>query len=119
MENSNKSKGKFISKAKAKKEVNNFKKGNSKKPYAYSFDKEKIEKLLNQSGAEGLRVYLTKEDNGNTSVLMCAYDVDDNNIIPKGDTNEPQMKETTGDEQILNSGNACPPDCNIDPETSL
>ncbi|QCK13724.1 hypothetical protein [Mangrovivirga cuniculi] len=119
MENSNKGKGKFISKAKAKKEVNNFKKGNSNKPYAYSFDKEKIEKLLNQNGAEGIRVYLTKEDKGNTSVLICAYDADNNNIIPKGDENAPQMEESTSDDQILNTGSACPPDCDTDPDTSL
>ncbi|NMM47092.1 hypothetical protein [Marinigracilibium pacificum] len=114
--------GAFITKNTAKKEVKDYKDGNpKKKAKAYFFGKNKLEKLLNQPGAMGLRVYFSKKG-GETDMIIVAADKDGNNIIPRSEENTTFSADSTEppeDEQILNSGSMCPPDCNTDPFTGL
>ncbi len=73
---------------------------------AHFFGKEKIQKLLDQEGCVGLRVYYGKDSNGGQKLFMVGASSDMDNIIP-ADT----KSASTDDNFILDESWDCPPYC--------
>ena len=105
--------GEKISKAKARKWVNNYKAKHSKdKNYLSSmlFDKKVVMDLLNEDKCEGLRVYNSIDDEGKEHFILVATDSNGNNLLPSSD------ESLTESYSLLDNGRPCPPYC---PEDDL
>lgn len=109
-------KGEKISKAKARKWVDNYKKKHSKDENFLSsmlFDKKIVMSMLNEDKCEGLRVYNALDDEGKIHFVLVGADAKGNNILPTGDE---YMAKTIdegdgGDPILINDGDPCPDDC--------
>lgn len=109
-------KGSKISKSKARKWVNNYKKkhGNDKNFLSSMlFDKHIVLKMLNEDKCEGLRIYNALDDEGGLHFVLVGTDAEGNNILPSGDEYMAKtIEEADGDDPILiNDGQNCPPNC--------
>lgn len=71
-----------------------FRRNNSSQKKAYFFGREKIEDLLAQTGAKGIRIYFG-EDQGVFKLILVAAETDEDDII--------------GD--VLDNGVPCPTNC--------
>lgn len=101
-------KGEKISKAKAKKWVNNYKAKHSKdKNYLSSmlFDKKIVIDMLNEDKCEGLRVYNALDDEGKEHFVLVGTDADGNNLLPSSE------ESLTESNSLLDNGIPCPPHC--------
>jgi hypothetical protein len=108
-------KGEKITKSKARKWVDSYKKKFGKEKYFLSsmlFDKEIVLKLLSEQGCEGLRVYNALDDEGKEHFILVGADAKGNNILPDGDDDSSTMNKATGSEAMLvDNGYPCPPAC--------
>lgn len=59
------------------------------------FGKEKLDALLNQAGAEGIRMYFAENNKGQKTLVLVGADANENDILV--------------DELILDFGAPCPP----------
>ena len=60
------------------------------------FSKEAIEKLLNQTGAVGIRYYYGKEKDSTPILVLCAVDADENDLY---------------EGELMELARPCPPNC--------
>lgn len=109
-------KGEKISKGKARKWVNNYKKKYEKdKNYLSSvlFDKKIVMDMLNEARCEGLRVYNAMDDEGNLHFVLVGTDANGNNLLPPGDEYGAKtvLDSTNGDPILIDEGARCPPTC--------
>lgn len=108
--------GEKISKAKARKWVNNYKKKHSSdKNYLSSmlFDKAIVISMLNEHKCEGLRVYNAMDDEGKLHFVLVGTDANGNNLLPPGEeyTTKTVIDSADGDPILLDDGKPCPPFC--------
>jgi hypothetical protein len=105
-------KGKKITRSKARKWVNSYKKKFGKEKYFLSsmlFDKEIVLKLLSEQGCEGLRVYNALDDEGKEHFILVGADAKGNNILPDDKDNSSITSRATGSEAMLvDDGYPCP-----------
>ena len=100
--------GEKISKAKAKKWVNNYKAKHSKdKNYLLSmlFDKKTVIDMLSEDKCEGLRVYNAMDDEGQEHFILVGTDSSGNNLLPSSE------ESLTESYSLLDDGKRCPPNC--------
>ena len=96
--------GKPITLGTAKKWTKLYRDANKGKTRSIFFGKERIQALLDESGAMGIRIYYAiDEDGGNRLVLVSAKE-NGHNILPKEEGKD-------GGGTILDEGTRCPPDC--------
>lgn len=101
-------KGEKISKAKAKKWVNNYKaKYGKDKNFLSSmlFDKKVVIDMLNEDKCEGLRVYNAIDDEGKEHFILVGTDEQGNNLLPSSE------ESLTESYSLLDNGERCPPFC--------
>ncbi len=101
-------KGEKISKAKAKKWVNNYKAKHSKDKNFLSsmlFDKKVVVDMLNEPNCEGLRVYNAIDDEGNEHFVLVGTDANGGNLLPSSE------ESLTESYSLLDNGFPCPPNC--------
>jgi hypothetical protein len=91
-------------------------------PHAETFSKEIILQLLEQEGAEGLRIYLGQDDQNIVRMVLVGVDEQGNDLLPD---NEPADEPAGGahaqlklsatpagkGRQIVEEGQRCPPYC--------
>ncbi|MEQ8243776.1 hypothetical protein [Fulvivirga sp.] len=94
----------------AKSWTKKYRDANKGKTRAIFYGKEKLQELLNEPGAMGIRIYFAVDDSGDNSLVLVSATEDQNNILP---TNEGK----DGGGTILDNGKPCPPDC--PPENDL
>lgn len=97
-----------ISKAKAKKWVNNYKAKHGKDKNFLSsmlFDKKVVIDLLSEDKCEGLRVYNAIDDEGKEHFILVGTDAKGSNLLP---SNEESLTESYS---LLDEGKRCPTDC--------
>jgi hypothetical protein len=109
-------KGEKISKLKARKWINNYKKKHGKDKNFLSsmlFDKHIVLKMLHEDKCEGLRIYNALDEEGNIHFVLVGTDAIGNNILPEGDEYMAKTIEEIdgGDPILINDGHACPKDC--------
>lgn len=109
-------KGEKISKSKARKWVDNYKKKHSKdKNYLSSmlFDKKIVMSMLNEDKCVSLRVYNSMDDAGNLHFVLAGADEKGNPILPKEDeyTTRTAEESADGDPILVEDGERCPPYC--------
>lgn len=109
-------KGSKISKSKARKWVDNYKKQHSKdKNYLSSmlFDKKIVMSMLNEDKCEGLRIYNALDDEGGLHFVLVGTDADGNNILPASDEYMTKTIDEAdgGDPILIDDGKKCPPVC--------
>lgn len=109
-------KGEKISKSKARKWVNNYKKKHEKDDNYLSsilFDKKIVMDMLNEPKCEGLRVYNAMDDDGSLHFILVGTDANGNNILPPTEeyTTKTILEATDGDPILIDDGQKCPPDC--------
>ena len=73
---------------------------------AHFFGREKIQKLLDQEGCVGLRVYYGKDSSGVQKLFMVGANSNMDNLIP-----EDTKSATTEENIILDDSWDCPPYC--------
>lgn len=97
---------KKISKAKARKMADKFKK-NGKGVHSAMFAADQFETLLKQSNCKGIRVYNAyDEDKKHFTMFLVGTDANGNNLLPSSD----DLIE--GEEySVENDSKTCPPDC--------
>jgi hypothetical protein len=109
-------KGEKISKAKARKWVNSYKKKHEKdKNYLSSilFNKKIVMDMLNEDKCEGLRVYNAMDDEGNLHFILVGTDANGNNILPPSDEYGAKtiLDSAAGEPILIDDGDKCPPIC--------
>ncbi len=109
-------KGEKISKAKAKKWVNNYKKEHEKdKNYLSSmlFNKKIVMDMLNEDKCEGLRIYNAMDDEGKLHFVLVGTDANGDNILPPTDEYVAKtiLDSAGGDPILIDDGVRCPPIC--------
>lgn len=112
-------KGEKISKSKARKWVNNYKKKHEKdKNYMSSmlFDKKIVTDMLKEARCEGLRVYNAMDDEGKLHFVLVGTDAKGNNLLPLGDEYAAKtiLDSADGDPVLVDNGIPCPPHCPTD-----
>ncbi|MTI41996.1 hypothetical protein [Fulvivirga lutimaris] len=88
----------------AKKWTKNYRDANPGKTKAIFYGKEKIQALLDEPGAMGIRVYFGQDDDKNPQLVIVSAKEDGSNILPN-------QEEKDGGGTLLDSGKPCPPDC--------
>jgi hypothetical protein len=110
-------KGDKISKSKARKWVDNYKKKHGKEKNFLSsmlFDKEVVLRLLSEKGCEGLRIYNALDDEGKEHFILVGTDAKGNNLLPKEEDDDASLsmsRMADGGAMLLNDGMPCPPFC--------
>ncbi len=109
-------KGEKISKAKARKWINNYKRKHEKdKNYMSSmlFHKKVVMDMLNEDKCVGLRVYNALDEEGKIHFILVGTDEKGKNILPPGDEYAAKTVEENadGDPILINNGEPCPPFC--------
>lgn len=79
-------------------------------PIAEQFNRDAIAALLNQKGAQGLRIYLGQDKNGLVNLVLVATD-DKNNDITGDDGQVMKFAGNTGQAIALEAGQRCPTLC--------
>lgn len=87
--------GEFITMEEALALSGNYRRQNEGGVYAHFFGAEKLQALLNQEGAVGIRIYLGQDNNGVSKLALFATDADERNM----------------EGLILDVGSPCPPYC--------
>lgn len=87
--------GEFITLEEAITLSSNYKSRNQGGVYAHFFGAEKLQALLDQEGAVGIRIYLGHDNNGVSKLVLFAADADECNM----------------EGLILDVGSPCPPHC--------
>lgn len=88
----------------AKSWTKNYRDANKGKTRAIFYGKEKLQALLNEPGAMGIRIYFAVDDEGANKLVLVSATEDGNNILPS--------LEGNGDGGVLlDDGRDCPPDC--------
>jgi hypothetical protein len=72
-------------------------------PTCESFPKEAIQKLLDQPGSQGIRVYLGMDGNLQIRLVMVAYDAENKDILP--------LSDNVVSGEIVEDGMRCPTQC--------
>lgn len=88
----------------AKKWTKNYREANEGKTKAIFYGKERIQALLDEPNAMGIRIYFGLDDNKDPQLVLVSATKEGNNILP----NE---EEKDGGGTILDDGERCPPDC--------
>jgi hypothetical protein len=109
-------KGNKISKSKARKWVNNYKKKHSKDKNFMSsmlFDKEIVLKMLKEDKCKGLRIYNALDEEGKLHFVLVGTDANGNNILPNEDEYMAKTAQEVegGDPIMINDGDPCPDNC--------
>lgn len=109
-------KGNKISKSKARKWVNNYKKKHGKDKNFLSsmlFNKDIVLKMLREDKCQGLRVYNALDDDGGLHFVLVGTDAEGRNILPSGDEYLAKTIEEVdgGDPIMINDGLPCPTYC--------
>ncbi len=132
-----KARGNIISTKQAKAYTNSFRQGRSdlarrlgdsaylrdtfNLPDAEMFNRDAIALLLNQEGAEGIRIYMGRDDKGQVRLILLPVDKDGKNIIGKLITTRtayiPGVKSARaqdgGDGEAIENGQRCPTMCDM------
>lgn len=98
--------GSFVTLSNAKGWTEKHRKANPNAKRAYFFGREKIEALLKQEGACGIRIYHGIGDDDQANVILVACTENEANQIP-----ENAMNVDPGDFKLLEIGIPCPPNC--------
>lgn len=106
-------KGEKISKSKARKWVNNYKKKHEKDKNFLSsmlFHKKIVMDMLNEDKCEGLRVYNAMDDEGKLHFVLVGTDANGKNILPPTDEYVAKtiLDSAGGDPVLINDGLPCP-----------
>lgn len=109
-------KGNKISKSKARKWVNNYKKKHEKDKNFMSsmlFDKHIVLKMLKEDRCKGLRIYNALDEEGKLHFVLVGTDAEGKNILPKSDEYMAKTVEEVegGDPIMVNDGLPCPTEC--------
>ena len=94
----------------AKSWAKNYRDANKGKTKAIFYGKEKLQALLDEPGAMGIRIYFAVDDSGDNKLVLVSAAEDQNNILPK-------EAVEGGGSMLLDDGKPCPPDC--PPENDL
>lgn len=103
--------GKRISKAEAKRWIENYKAKNPDQVYAEFYGSAHLHEILKQDGCVGIRIYITTGDGTKNQLVLVGAKEDGTNICPPG------ISEKSEDDGILlDHGLPCPPVCpGLDP----
>ncbi|GCC51143.1 hypothetical protein SanaruYs_13630 [Chryseotalea sanaruensis] len=109
-------KGEKISKLKARKWVNNYKKKHGKDKNFLSsmlFDKHIVLKMLHEDKCEGLRIYNALDDEGKIHFVLVGTDANGNNIMPPSEEYSARTIDESpdGESILINNGLPCPFAC--------
>lgn len=88
----------------AKKWTKNYRDANPGKTKAIFYGKEKIQALLDEPNAMGIRVYFAVDDNGENKLVLVSATADESNILPNEEGKD-------GGGTILDDGKPCPTNC--------
>lgn len=106
--------GTRISKAEAKRWIENYKAKNPDQVYAQFYGSAHLHEILKQDGCVGIRIYITTGDGTKNQLVLVGAREDGSNITPPPGATE---GENPGDGGILlDDGWPCPPMCpKLDP----
>lgn len=79
--------------------------GKGTMPTCETFDKDLVEKVINQDGCVGLRIYFGMDGDDLVDVILVGVDGDDKDMLP------PSASATEENENILENGIRCPVVC--------
>lgn len=82
-----------------------------------TFEKDSVRKMLQAEGADKLRIYYGRKEDGSICAVLVAADGAGNDLLPKANKSVNQQNEEEGDEYILENSYKCPPAC--PPESPL
>lgn len=91
-------------------------------PYSESFNKQAVQRLLDQNGCVGLRIFSGLQDDGQVVFILMGFDVNGKNILKKVDINAKLIKtahnsDGTVDGVTLEKGERNPPSQDDDSES--
>jgi hypothetical protein len=101
-------------------DTTNFLRDTSSLPHAESFNRHAIALLLNQEGAEGIRIYFGRDEKGEVHLVLLPIDKDGKNIVRRllggRQAYIPGVKSANaqyedGDGEAVENGQRCPHDC--------
>jgi len=98
----------------AKQWVANYRNQNPGQVEAHFFGFEIIQKILDESGCMGIRIYYGIDDDGKKQLILVGADADMNNLIPSTPN-----QVIPGENIVADVSSPCPPWCQIDQSTSL
>ena len=89
-------------------------------PICETFEKDSVRKMLQAEGAEKLRIYYGRKENGEICAVLVAADEAGNDLLPEENNFNQQTDDEEGDAYILEDSYrcpyACPPESPLNPE---
>lgn len=100
--------GTFVPLADAKRWTKNYRDANPGEDTirAHFYGNNKLQQLLDQSGATGIRIYHGINDEGKQVLVLVSAKQDQNNILPSTEN-----EVVAGEGLVLEVAYPCPPDC--------